>query len=90
MLQGSLPGGLDATYGVGLLVDAWHDAHEDGWDWTDMDRYILHQVSDVHTNAIVKAAKNRAGAERFLTFLRGAEARRIFEQFKFRPYTVVH
>jgi 3-oxoacyl-[acyl-carrier-protein] synthase III len=37
---------------VGLLADAWHDAHEDGWDWTDMDRYIGHQVSMSHTNKL--------------------------------------
>ncbi|GGG65030.1 3-oxoacyl-ACP synthase III [Kocuria dechangensis] len=54
-------GGFDGMYtdatgllkhGVGLLVDAWHDAHEDGWDWTDMDRYIGHQVSMSHTNKL--------------------------------------
>ena len=45
-----LRGGLD------LVVTAWREAKRE-WDWSAMDRYILHQVSDVHTNAIVKAAK---------------------------------
>ena len=44
----------------------------------------------IYPVAIMKAARNRAGAERFLAFLRGVEARRIFEQFKFRPYVLVH
>ncbi|WP_150308472.1 3-oxoacyl-ACP synthase III [Planctomonas psychrotolerans] len=42
--------------GMELVVEAWNEA-KDSWDWATMDRYILHQVSDVHTNAIVKAAK---------------------------------
>jgi 3-oxoacyl-[acyl-carrier-protein] synthase-3 len=42
--------------GMELVVSAWRDAKKD-WNWSNMDRYILHQVSDVHTNAIVKAAK---------------------------------
>jgi 3-oxoacyl-[acyl-carrier-protein] synthase III len=41
--------------GMELVVDAWNEA-KPSWDWTRMDRYILHQVSDVHTNAIIKAA----------------------------------
>ena len=45
--------------------------------------------SIVYPAAIVKAAKNRAGAEKFLAFLRGPEARKVFERFKFRPYLVV-
>ena len=32
------------------------DLHETGWDWREMDRYVMHQVSDVHTNSITKAA----------------------------------
>ncbi|VTR75271.1 3-oxoacyl-ACP synthase III [Cellulomonas hominis] len=43
-----LQGGLD------LVVDAWHEASTE-WDWAGMDRYITHQVSRVHTDAIVKA-----------------------------------
>ena len=42
--------------GLELVVSAWKDAASD-WNWTGMDRYITHQVSSVHTNAIVKAAK---------------------------------
>lgn len=45
-----LKGGLD------LVVSAWKEA-ADEWNWSAMDRYITHQVSSVHTNAIVKAAK---------------------------------
>ena len=45
-----LKGGLD------LVMSAWKEAKGD-WSWSAMDRYILHQVSDVHTDAIVKAAK---------------------------------
>ena len=44
----------------------------------------------VYPAAIVKAAKNRAGAEKFLAFLRGPEARLIFERLKFRPYIWTH
>lgn len=43
--------------GMQLVTSAWKEAHEDGWDWSDMDRYIMHQVSNVHINAITKAAK---------------------------------
>ena len=42
--------------GLELVVSAWKDAASD-WNWTGMDRYITHQVSSVHTNAIVKAAR---------------------------------
>jgi 3-oxoacyl-[acyl-carrier-protein] synthase-3 len=45
-----LKGGLD------LVVSAWKEAAPQ-WNWSSMDRYITHQVSTVHTNAIVKAAK---------------------------------
>ena len=41
--------------GMELVVAAWTEAKTD-WSWGKMDRYILHQVSSVHTNAIVKAA----------------------------------
>lgn len=44
----------------------------------------------IYPAAIVKSAKNRAGAERFLAFLRGAEARRIFADFNFSPYIWIH
>jgi 3-oxoacyl-[acyl-carrier-protein] synthase III len=42
--------------GMELVVAAWQEA-KDTWSWSAMDRYVLHQVSDVHTSAIVKAAK---------------------------------
>ena len=42
--------------GMELVVSAWREAKRE-WNWTDMDRYIMHQVSDVHLNAIVKAAR---------------------------------
>jgi 3-oxoacyl-[acyl-carrier-protein] synthase III len=45
-----LKGGLD------LVVSAWKEAKGE-FDWTGMDRYVTHQVSSVHTNAIVRAAK---------------------------------
>ncbi|WP_182113150.1 3-oxoacyl-ACP synthase III [Actinotalea sp. JY-7876] len=44
------------TGGLELVMAAWKEARAD-WSWSAMDRYILHQVSDVHTDAIVKAAK---------------------------------
>lgn len=44
-----LKGGLD------LVVSAWKESAPE-WNWSSMDRYITHQVSSVHTNAIVKAA----------------------------------
>jgi acyl-CoA:acyl-CoA alkyltransferase len=44
-----LKGGLD------LVVAAWREAQRD-WSWTGMDRYITHQVSSVHSRAIMKAA----------------------------------
>ena len=42
--------------GMKLVTAAWTQAAEDGWDWQDMDRYIMHQVSKIHTNSITKAA----------------------------------
>lgn len=43
---------LDA--GVALGVAVWEDAKTE-FDWTDMDRYIAHQVSQVHTRAMCRA-----------------------------------
>lgn len=40
--------------GLELVVDAWKDAVPE-WDWAAMDRYVTHQVSRVHTNAIIEA-----------------------------------
>ncbi|WP_345763512.1 3-oxoacyl-ACP synthase III [Diaminobutyricibacter sp. McL0608] len=45
-----LKGGMD------LVTAAWREARNH-WNWSQMDRYIMHQVSDVHTDAIVKAVK---------------------------------
>ncbi|NKX49995.1 3-oxoacyl-ACP synthase III, partial [Arthrobacter deserti] len=47
--KGQLDGGLE------LVVTAWHEAHADGWNWSSMDRYVTHQVSNSYTNAIIKA-----------------------------------
>jgi acyl-CoA:acyl-CoA alkyltransferase len=41
--------------GLDLVVSAWREASTE-WNWSGMDRYITHQVSAVHTNAIIKAA----------------------------------
>lgn len=43
---------LDA--GVELAVDTWRDAAEE-FDWSDLDSYVIHQVSQVHTAAITSA-----------------------------------
>jgi molybdate transport system substrate-binding protein len=45
--------------------------------------------SIVYPAAIVASTKNRAAAEKFLAFLRGPDARRIFEHYKFGTYRVV-
>ncbi|GAA4194934.1 3-oxoacyl-ACP synthase III [Microbacterium oryzae] len=42
--------------GLELVVSAWKEAAPE-WGWDSVDRYITHQVSSAHTNAIVKAAK---------------------------------
>ena len=47
--KGLLDNGLD------LVVNAWDEAHREGWDWRSMDRYVTHQVSKSYTNAIIKA-----------------------------------
>jgi acyl-CoA:acyl-CoA alkyltransferase len=41
--------------GLELVVDAWNEAHGEGWNWRSMDRYVTHQVSTSYTNAIIKA-----------------------------------
>ncbi|MFC0582298.1 3-oxoacyl-ACP synthase III [Micrococcoides hystricis] len=52
--------------GLELVMDAWRDVPDD-WQWGSMDRYVTHQVSQLHTNAIVESAK--LDRERFpLTF----------------------
>lgn len=49
--QGLLDNGME------LVTAAWHEAHTDGWDWSNMSSYVMHQVSHVHTSAISKAVK---------------------------------
>lgn len=44
-----LLGGLD------LVLSAWKEALGE-WDWATIDRYITHQVSKAHTEAIIEAA----------------------------------
>lgn len=46
--QGLLAGGLE------LVTSAWREAQAE-WDWSHMDRYVMHQVSRVHVKAIVEA-----------------------------------
>jgi 3-oxoacyl-[acyl-carrier-protein] synthase-3 len=40
--------------GLALSVDTWADARAE-FDWADMDRYIAHQISQVHTRALCEA-----------------------------------
>lgn len=40
--------------GMGLAQDLWKDAAEE-FDWSEMDRYIVHQVSRVHTAKTAQA-----------------------------------
>lgn len=46
--QGLLTGGIE------LAGALWRDAGEE-WDWQDMDRYVVHQVSSVHTSRTAEA-----------------------------------
>ena len=39
--------------GLDLMQAAWDDARGE-FEWSDMDRYILHQVSSVHTDAFLE------------------------------------
>lgn len=43
------------TNGLSLVMDAWNDAPEQ-WQWPSVDRYITHQVSQLHTDAIIDSA----------------------------------
>ncbi|MCX0277332.1 3-oxoacyl-ACP synthase III [Nocardia zapadnayensis] len=43
--------------GMELVTSAWHEALADGWDWQHMDRYIMHQISDVHMKSVATAAE---------------------------------
>ncbi|MGB3827307.1 MAG: 3-oxoacyl-ACP synthase III [Ornithinimicrobium sp.] len=40
--------------GLGLASDLWADAKAD-FDWSDMDCYVMHQVSQVHTSKTAQA-----------------------------------
>lgn len=42
-------------HGLQLVAEAWEEAHEQGWEWNDMDSYVTHQISNAHTNAIIEA-----------------------------------
>jgi len=38
--------------GLNLALEATQVALSEGWDWADMDRYVMHQVSAVHTSKL--------------------------------------
>ena len=42
--------------GVAISATTWEDALK-SFDWTDLDCYVMHQVSNVHTSAITSAMK---------------------------------
>lgn len=42
-------------HGLQLVAEAWEEAHQQGWDWSNMDSYVTHQISNAHTNAIIEA-----------------------------------
>ncbi len=42
-------------HGLQLVAEAWEEAHQRGWNWTSMDSYVTHQISNAHTNAIIEA-----------------------------------
>lgn len=41
------------TAGIDLAAATWEDAKAH-YDWSSMDRYICHQISQVHTNAMIE------------------------------------
>ncbi|MFC7402196.1 3-oxoacyl-ACP synthase III [Citricoccus sp. GCM10030269] len=41
--------------GLELVMDAWNEVPAE-WGWSAMDRYITHQVSQLHTDSITEAA----------------------------------
>lgn len=49
--QGLLSNGME------VISAAWNQAHDDGWEWRNMDHYIPHQVSNVHVEALVSATE---------------------------------
>ncbi|WP_237220917.1 3-oxoacyl-ACP synthase III [Rothia nasimurium] len=42
-------------HGLQLVAEAWEEAQAQGWDWRDMKSYVTHQISNAHTDAIIKA-----------------------------------
>ena len=38
--------------GLTLAKETFNDALAEGWSWTDIDRYVMHQVSAVHTTKL--------------------------------------
>lgn len=40
--------------GIALSVETWDEAKEE-FDWSNMDRYVAHQISQVHTRAMCEA-----------------------------------
>lgn len=38
--------------GLALAEETFNDAHVEGWEWSDCDSYVLHQVSAVHTTKL--------------------------------------
>ncbi len=42
-------------HGLELVAEAWEEAHQQGWQWANMDSYVTHQISNAHTNAIIEA-----------------------------------
>ncbi|MBM7050922.1 MULTISPECIES: 3-oxoacyl-ACP synthase III [unclassified Rothia (in: high G+C Gram-positive bacteria)] len=42
-------------HGLQLVAEAWREAQNEGWDWSNMDSIVTHQVSNAHTNAIIEA-----------------------------------
>ncbi|MBV7432333.1 3-oxoacyl-ACP synthase III [Dermabacteraceae bacterium P13115] len=42
-------------HGLELVVDAWRDAHEEGFDFRSADTFVTHQISNVYTRAFSNA-----------------------------------
>lgn len=42
-------------HGLELVAEAWEEASQNGWDWSNMTSYVTHQISNAHTNAIIEA-----------------------------------
>ena len=50
MMRTDTAGLLDG--GLTLAKETFNDALGEGWSWTDADRYVMHQVSAVHTTKL--------------------------------------